>query len=79
LLNRLHGFSVLELVNTFMKVNNVKVNYKIVERRPGDIDACYADPQKAFDELGWKAELDIKRMCKDSYNYIIKEIKKDNN
>ena len=42
-----HGYSVLDLVNTFMRVNDVNVNYKIVDRRPGDIDACYADPSKA--------------------------------
>ena len=59
-----------------MKVNNIKVNYKITERRPGDIDACYADPTKAFNELGWKAELGIEQMCKDSYNYVKKELEK---
>ena len=46
------GYSVLDLVNTFEKVNNVKVNYKIVGRRPGDIDACYADPTYAYEKLG---------------------------
>ena len=73
------GFSVLELVNTFMKVNNVKVNYKIVDRRPGDIDACYADPSKAYKELGWKAEFDINKMCKDAYNFVLKTKEKSNN
>lgn len=66
------GYSVLDLVNTFEKVNNIEVPYKIVERRPGDIDACYADPAKAYKELGFKAELDIEDMCRDSYNFIIK-------
>lgn len=67
-----HGYSVLELVNAFMRVNNIDIKYNIVERRPGDIAVCYANPNKAFYELGWKAEKDIDDMCRDSYNYIIK-------
>ena len=67
------GYSVLDLVNTFEKVNGIKVNYKIVERRPGDIAACYADPTKAYEELGWKAEKNIEDMCRDSYKYILKQ------
>ncbi len=63
------GYSVLDLVTTYEKVNDVKVPYKIVGRRPGDIDACYADPTKAYEELGWKAELGIEEMCRDSYLY----------
>lgn len=66
------GYSVLDLVNTFEEVNNVKVPYKIVDRRPGDIAACYADPTKAYKELGFKAEYGIEDMCRDSYNYILK-------
>lgn len=67
-----HGYSVLDLVNTFQKVNNVEVKYKIVGRRPGDIATCYADPSKAKKELGWIAEKGIEDMCKDSWNFIIK-------
>ena len=67
-----HGTSVLELVNTFEKVNKIKVNKKIVGRRPGDIDACYASTDKAFKELGFKAEYDIEDMCRDSYNFVVK-------
>jgi len=63
--------SVLELVKCFEKVNKVKINYKIVERRPGDIDSCYADPSKAIKELGYKCEKTIKDMCIDSYKYAI--------
>ena len=70
------GYSVLDLVETFKKVNNVDVPYKIVGRRPGDIAACYADPRLAYEELGWKAELGIEEMCRDSYNYILKEKEK---
>ncbi len=64
------GYSVLELVKTFERVNNVKVPYRIVERRPGDIAACYADPSYALKKLGWKAERGIEEMCRDGYNYI---------
>ncbi|MEG1647549.1 MAG: UDP-glucose 4-epimerase GalE [Bacilli bacterium] len=66
------GYSVLDIINTFEAVNAVKVNYKIVNRRAGDIAACYADPSKALKELGWKAELTINDMCKDAYNYVLK-------
>ena len=66
------GYSVLEIVNTFMKVNNIDVPYKIVSRRPGDIDACYASTEKANKLLNWKAELEIDEMCKDAYNYVLK-------
>ena len=66
------GYSVLELVETFKKVNNIDVPYQIVSRRPGDIAACYADPSYALEELGFKAEKGIEEMCKDAYNFIIK-------
>lgn len=66
------GYSVLELVETFEKVNGVKVNRKIVERRAGDIAACYADPSYAFEKLAWKANKNIEDMCKDAYNFVIK-------
>lgn len=66
-----NGYSVLDIINTFERVNNVKINYKIVDRRSGDIDACYSDPSYAFKKLGWKAKLSIEDMCRDSYNYII--------
>lgn len=64
------GVSVLEMINTFEKVNNVKINYKITERRPGDIAECYADPTKAFKELNWKAIYNLEDMCRDAYNYV---------
>lgn len=67
-----NGYSVLDIVNTFMKVNDVDVNYKIVDRRPGDIDACFADPSYAKEKLDWEAKLGIDEMCKDSYNYVKK-------
>ena len=64
------GVSVLEMINTFEKVNNVKINYKITERRPGDIAVCYADPTKASKELNWKAIYNLEDMCRDAYNYV---------
>ena len=64
------GYSVLDLVNTFMRVNDIKVNYEIKERRPGDIDACYSDPSYAYEKLGWKAKKGIEEMCLDAYNYV---------
>ena len=64
-----NGYSVLEIIKNFEEVNNIKVNYKITERRPGDIAECYTDPNKALKELGWKAEYGIRDMCFDSWNY----------
>ena len=65
-----HGVSVLELVNTFKRVNNIDVPYKIAPRRPGDIAECYADSSKAVEELGFKAEKNVEDMCRDSYNFV---------
>lgn len=64
-----NGYSVLELADAYERINNVKVPRKIVARRPGDIAACYADPTKAYEELGWKAELGLEDMCRDAYRY----------
>ena len=66
------GYSVLDMVKSFEKVNGVKVPYKIVDRRPGDIATCYADPTKAHKILGWEAELGLEDMMRDSYNFILK-------
>ena len=64
--------SVLELVTTFGKVNNIDVPFKYGQRRAGDLDEFYADSTKAERELGWKAERTIEDMCRDSWNYIQK-------
>lgn len=64
------GYSVLDIIKTFEKVNKVKINYKIVARRPGDIASCYADPTKALKLLGFKANYNLEDMCQDSYNYV---------
>ncbi|MBP5548661.1 MAG: UDP-glucose 4-epimerase GalE [Bacteroidales bacterium] len=64
-----HGYSVLDVVNAFEKVNGVKVPYSIKPRRAGDIATCYSDPAKAQRELGWKALYGIEEMCRDSWNW----------
>lgn len=69
------GYSVLEVVKTFEKVNNVTVPYNIVARRKGDIAACYADSSKAKKELNWEAVKTLEEMCKDSYNFVKKQNK----
>ena len=66
------GYSVLDMVKAFEATTGKKVPYKITERRPGDIATCYADPQKAKEELNWTAEKDINDMCKDTWNFIEK-------
>lgn len=64
-----NGTSVLELVKAFEEANGVKVPYKIVEPRAGDIANCYANAQKAYDILGWKAEKDVTLMCEDTWRW----------
>ena len=63
------GYSVLDMVEAFRTVNNVALPYQIVDRRPGDIATCYADPAKSRQVLGWTAEHDLKDMCRDSWNW----------
>lgn len=63
------GYSVLELIHTFAKVNQVEVPYQIVERRPGDVAVSYADPTLAEKELKWQAERGLEEMCRDSWNW----------
>lgn len=63
------GYSVLDLVNTFSRVNGIDLPYQIDARRPGDIDCCYADPEKAARLLGWKAEKNLEDMCRDAWYF----------
>lgn len=67
-----HGYSVLEIVNAFEKVNNVKVPYKIVGRRKGDVASCYADASYASEKLNWHSTYEIEDMVRDAYNFAIK-------
>lgn len=64
------GYSVMDIVNTFEKVNNLKLKYVIAPRRPGDLAEYYADPTKAKEELGWVAKRGLEQMCKDSWNFM---------
>lgn len=64
-----HGYSVLDIVKNFEAASGVKIPYEIKPRRAGDIAACYADPAKAKEELGWTAERGIKEMCEDSWRW----------
>ena len=63
------GYSVLDMVKAFIKVNGVDVPYKIVDRRPGDLATCYADPAKSAEVLGWKAENGLEDMVRDAWNW----------
>lgn len=63
------GYSVLDMVNAFEKVNGIKINYKIVGRREGDIASCYSNPSKAKEELGFVAEKTLEDMVLDAWNY----------
>lgn len=63
------GSTVLELIKTFEKVNDVSIPYKITPRRAGDAAICYADPSKAEKELGWKTERGLEEMCRDAWNW----------
>ena len=67
------GTSVLELVASFEKASGVKVNYKITDRRPGDIGSCYANTEKAEKLLGWKAKYNIEDMCRHGWAYMNKK------
>ncbi len=64
-----HGYSVLDVVKAFIKVNGVDVPYVIKPRRAGDIATCYCNPAKAKAELGWEAKHGIEDMCRDSWNW----------
>ena len=66
------GYSVLDIVNAFERVNGVPVPHVIAPRRAGDVDACFADPTKAKELLGWQAEKTLEDMCRDSWNYQTK-------
>ncbi len=64
-----HGYSVLDVIHAYEKACGKTLPYVIAPRRPGDIAACYADPAKAKNELGWQAKYGIEEMCRDSWNW----------
>ena len=63
------GVSVQELADTFARVTGVPVPYRFVDRRPGDVAACYADTTRAREALGWQAQLGVERMCQDTWRW----------
>lgn len=63
------GYSVLEMIRAFEAASQKPVAYRVVDRRPGDIAACYADPGLAFRELGWRAERGLEQMCEDTWRW----------
>jgi len=63
------GSSVLEVIKSFEKVSGQKLNYKIVDRRPGDVEAVWADTSFANEELGWKAERNLDQMMETAWNW----------
>ncbi len=65
------GYSVFDIIRAFSKICGRRLPYRVEERRAGDIDVCYADTTKAQQELGWKAEFDLERMCKDTYRWQV--------
>lgn len=67
-----HGYSVLDIINTFERVNEIKVPYEVVARRPGDSPAVYTETAYAEKMLGWKAERELEQMCRDSWRYAKK-------
>ncbi|MHA2938706.1 UDP-glucose 4-epimerase GalE [Vibrio sp. RC27] len=64
-----NGYSVLEMVEAFAKASNKPIPYQLVERRPGDIAECWADPEKAQRELGWKAKRSLEEMTQDTWRW----------
>ena len=63
------GYTVLDVVNNFEEATGVHIPYSIKARRPGDIDVCYACPDKAREDLDWTADYGIKEMCEDSWRW----------
>ena len=64
-----NGYSVLDMVKAFSEASGQEIPYKIVNRRPGDIAKCYANPTKANIEIGWEAKYGIKEMCEDTWRW----------
>jgi len=64
-----NGYSVLDLVKAFEKASGKNIPYQIIDRRPGDIATCYSNPNSAAKKIGWKAELKLDEMCKDTWRW----------
>ena len=68
------GYSVLDIVHAFERVNDIKIPYVIKPRRAGDIATCYADPTRAKEQLGWVAQKSLDDMCRDTWNFAKKHM-----
>lgn len=66
------GYSVLEVIKAFERASNKNIQYEITNRRPGDVSATYANPEKANKKLGWAANMDLNKMCSDIWNWQVK-------
>lgn len=66
------GYSVLDIIQNFERVNGIQIPYQIAPRRAGDVASCYSNPAKAEREMGWKAEKKIEDMCKDAWHFASK-------
>ncbi|WP_150269435.1 UDP-glucose 4-epimerase GalE [Paenibacillus tepidiphilus] len=66
------GYSVMELVSVFEEETKAKINYRVVDRRPGDTAICYSNPSKAEVELNWRAMKSIEEMCEDAWRWQLK-------
>lgn len=64
-----NGFSVMDIINSFEKVSGKKLNYKIVERRPGDVEKVWANTTYANNELGWRAEKSVDEMMSSAWKW----------
>jgi UDP-glucose 4-epimerase len=63
------GYSVLEAIQAFERASGQAIPYQVVARRPGDVASCYADPERAEQVLGWRAQRDLNRMCEDAWRW----------
>lgn len=64
------GYSVLEMIDAFERASGRRINYEIVDRRPGDVAACWADPSLAERLLNWRARRDVNDMCRDVWRWV---------
>jgi UDP-glucose 4-epimerase len=67
-----NGFSVLEVVNTYIESTGAKINFEFDKRRQGDAEKCVPNSSKIANDLGWKPTTSLREMCIDSYNFIMK-------
>ena len=66
-----HGYTVLDVINTFNNVNCTEIPYQIFPRREGDVESCFADAAKIRNQLGWYASRNLSMMCEDAYNFAM--------